>query len=125
MAQLDLEVVAAVWQGADVHLLARVYKVNADRNKVPIVAADIASVAWANVNAATGAGITSGTFIVADCVLAALSAGTIWTRDSKGFNFDAVLAAANLQRRVTNRIKVTLTTTAGRAGVVMFRIPAG
>lgn len=125
--KLDLEVRGAVWQGADVHLLARVYKVDTARNQVAAQAADIASIAWSVEHAASGDVLASGTFTVADVMLTPMSTGSIWEEDPKGFNFDAVLAAGNLTRGVTQRVRVTFTTTGtpARTGVVVFRIPAG
>jgi hypothetical protein len=123
--KLDLEVTAAVWRESDVELLARIRKRDVNGDKVPAVAADIASIAWVNYNAATGAVLASGTFTVADVMLAALCTGTIWDKDMIGFNFDALLAAANLTAGVTNKVLVTFTSsgTPARTSTVGFRMP--
>lgn len=121
MQPLDHEIVSTIWNGTDAEILARVYGRDANRNKVLLTAAEVASVTWSNTHGVTGAAIGSGTFVVADVMLPAVSHGTIWEADKRGFNFHAVLAGANLQQ-TTNLVLVTVTGTSGRRGSFLARI---
>lgn len=127
MTSLNLEIVASSWQGADLHLMARVYKVDANFNKQPVTPADIASITYQIINLGTSAVMSAGSFTPASAILGILSKGTIWDRDSKGFNFYGVISAASLTKGATHRIVVTFTTTGNpaRTGVVTFRVAAG
>lgn len=119
---IDRDVEATIPPGTDAELLLRVFTRDVNRNRVPAVAADISSITWTNTNAATGAAIGNGTFVVADVMLAAISKGTIWDKDANGFNFHAVVPAASLAAKATNRIVVTFTTVSGRKASKGFRI---
>lgn len=120
---IDRDVEATIPPGTDAELLCPVYVRDGNRNRVAAAAADISAISWENKNAATGAVIASGTFVVADVMLAAMSKATIWEMGGDGFNFHGVIPAASLLAKATNRIVVTWTAAgSGRKGSKGFRI---
>jgi hypothetical protein len=70
------------------YVLARIYKKDASHNKVVVQQSDFTTIARAvNLLSDGSQVLASSNLTIANIILNALSTGTIWTKDTTGFNF--------------------------------------
>jgi len=97
---------------ADVVLLARI------RNRAGslLTQATVASIAWTLSDVSDGANqgvLATGTFVVADTIFDALQVDELWVKDTEGYLFRGVIAAASIPtansgHRMQADVKITM-----------------